>query len=400
MNKLTVTTILATTVLSASAFAGTLVGPATDTGTTTASRGDVIAEFEGTTFGAYIKPDLLPAKNEVPPPACSKASSKLFNLPLYEQTALSVPFSIGVAAGVGLVTESTKVGARLSLGPSVVVFGDVGKPIDFTVTASHTSAGKNSLDFGIYLFGKLVSTENIAETTTPIQFVDSMGWNLPNFFADKVNDDDDDGIPDDADTDDDNDGMPDTTDPDDDGDGVPDTQEQDPSPEHDYSVGCNVSGAIRNCTTGWSFKAQGVADLGAAVRLGVSSNGVEARALIASNAFASLNATAYWHSQVYNPISGNWVTANIDLSPIARLDVMRLVFGGRAVLTPQTGGWLADAGASISVSDAMGANFGVKFDVPVVGEKSYSVLKLIPKQYADDWKYICTYTTPTKTFGR
>jgi hypothetical protein len=73
-----------------------------------------------------------------------------------------------------------------------------------------------------------------------------------------------------------------------------------------------------------------------------------------------------------------------SLTAQALLQVVRLTQGGHAKLKPNTtGGWTADVGHTISLTDVLGIDLG--FDAPVVGHES--IFQMTPGDWYDDYSY-------------
>ncbi len=273
------------------------------------------------------------------------------NMPLYEQSIGIVPFSVGVAGELKLEETNDKLSVTGSLGPSIDVFGEVHTPLDLKLSASTNAAGVNSVDVSITAFGYMLYTDNLADSTTPIQLIESFGWSLPDVFTAEIGD--------------------------------------------SYWIG-DIGGRVRNAEASWKVSATAQAHVGGLVMFSVGTNGVQARAFVSNDAYAALVATATVTAEVDPPdFLDRWHDVKLDFNFTSTLDMIRSTFGGRGLLVPHNGHWLAEAGATLALTDTMGAHIGttISIPIPIVDDPSYelSFFDLTPTEWNDTWNYSCTF---------
>lgn len=313
-------------------------------------------------YGASVAKEYADIKGPVidvldPGPRCSDIKAKYtINMPLYEQTAAGVPFSVGVAGELALTADSTKLAVTGSLGPSVAAFGSVYTPLDLKLSASTNSAGVNSVDASVTAFGYTIYTDNLGNTTSPISFTQSLGWSLPNVFTRELSD--------------------------------------------KVNIG-NITSRVRNAVVDWKVNATAQAHVGGFLIFKIGTDGVQARAFVANDAYAALVAKASLSGQFDPPdFQSDWYNFKIEKDFTTNLDMIRSTFGGRGRLVPHNGNWLADAGASLSLTDTMGAYIGHTFSIaiPWVDDPSYTwtLFDLDATSWSDEWKYSCTFAKKFK----
>jgi hypothetical protein len=288
-----------------------------------------------------------------PGPRCNdiKASYSM-NMPLYEQSVAGIPFTAGVAGELKLESTSTKLSVTGSLGPSIAAFGEVYTPLDLNLSASTNSVGLNSVDVSITAFGQTLYTDNLANSTQALALSETFNWSLPRVFTQEISD--------------------------------------------TINIG-NITSRVRNAVAKWKVKATAQAHVGGFVMFNVNSTGgVQARAFVSNDAYAALVANASLSGQFDPPdFQSDWHNFTLKKDFTATLDIIRSTFGGRGRLVPHNGNWLADAGASFSLTDTMGAYIGHTFSIsiPIVDDPSYTlkIFDLDPTSWSDTWKYSCTF---------
>ncbi|HEY5922303.1 MAG TPA: hypothetical protein VIV11_11560 [Kofleriaceae bacterium] len=265
---------------------------------------------------------------------CQERPGYRFAESLFEEEVAGVGFSANVAGSVGLVIEGANLGADASLGPSVTVFGQTATPIEVRLGARHsTVTGENSLDFGIYAFDTEIDSFQYANTPAPIDVDESFGWTLPGAMEGLSAGD---------------------------------------------SIDCGAG-----CTLAWDISATAVADLAAILKFRIDPSGIETRVFTVSNAYAALSATG--------TLTKSWVDWQVEGG--GHLDIMRLAFGARGLITFNGEKWVADSGASLAVTDIMNgsASLDIPDWIPWVPD-DYTVFELEgPEDYSNSWSYLCTF---------
>jgi hypothetical protein len=300
----------------------------------------------------YANPDFPIIDTLDPGGRCTDISAKkTFNMPLYEQSIAGVPFSAGVAGELALEATNDKLAVTASLSPSIDVFGAVRTPLDVRLSASTTAAGANAVELSVTAFGFTLASDTLATTSTPIALTESFGWSLPNVFTAQLGD--------------------------------------------SFWIG-NIGGRVRNAAVNWNVSATARAHVGGVFLFSVSTAGVQARALVSNDAYAALIATAGFTAQFDPPdFQSDWHDFSLELRFDSTLDMIRSTFGGRGLLVPRNGHWLADAAASLALTDTMGAHMGttISIPIPIVDDPSYtlSFFDLAPTTWNDAWSYSCTF---------
>ena len=287
----------------------------------------------------------FPTIDELDPgPDCKSISAgRHFSLPLYEQSIAGVPFTVGLAGDIGLVADTDKFGAEATLGPSVDMFGQSFRPLDLRLSAVTKSSGESTIDASLYAFGMEITTRNLASTTDPIEYIDGLGWSLPHVFNGQLGD----------------------------------------------SYGCSA-GPLENCTVAWSLRSNVAASVGAIIILRVSAQGVEARTLAAINADASVSASGTLTTDVVTDV-GSLKGLRIGAEGFGRIDVIHTLFGGRALLMPYNSYYVADAAASLAVTDTMQGSAKITFPVPIIDDPTFTLFQLNGTGLIEDWRYQCTF---------
>lgn len=292
--------------------------------------------------------DLPPLDTLDPGPHCTGPidAGKKFSLPLFEQQALGMSFAFSAAGEIGLVADSTKMGAQASFGPSVEFAGlkiggqDSFKPLDVQFEAATHANGDSSIEVSIYAFGRMVDSYTIANTSQPIEYIKHVGYSLPPDFTG---------------------GWSDTFD-------------------------CDGS----ECAGSYGLDYAVVADIGAILIFRISTAGVQSGALAAVNAYAGGHAYGSWtHEDI----------GSLGIEQYASFTLARAIFAARGRLVPYNGYWLADAAASFSVDEAIGGSLVFEFDVPdwiplLPDVVRFTPFKLKPTWGWDDFSYQCTFKKP------
>jgi hypothetical protein len=284
-----------------------------------------------------------PLATEIDPGYECKQGLNIYDMsvPLYEQTALGVSFKAGFGGEFRLVNDSSKVGAELVLGPQIEMVGNTFRPLDVTFSAVTKAGPVNVLEATVNGFGYTLTTIPITSSASAITRSEQFGYSLPNTFAGMI-------------------------------------------------------GGSGNCTAvcdtyTWSAHAELVAHVGAILSFKISPSGVEAHALASAAAWADAGVTASVH--IPNPLDSEDDGTDLTIEPFsARIDAIRLLYGGRAMMLPQPGGtWVAGAASSLSITNMMGAD--IKFDYEL-GE--YSLLHLDRKSYFKDAEFSCRFKNEMK----
>ena len=71
--------------------------------------------------------------------------------------------------------------------------------------------------------------------------------------------------------------------------------------------------------------------------------------------------------------------------------VIHSMYGGRGLLQPHNGHWVAAADYGIAIEGAMGGHAKLGFDLPIIGNESFTLWELTPTDYHDAWAYSCTF---------
>lgn len=307
--------------------------------------GDTVAKEFGDVKGPVI--DTVD-----PGPRCNDIKAKYtINMPLYEQSAAGVPFSVGVAGELALTADSSKLAVTGSLGPSLAAFGSVYTPLDLKLTASTDSLRRNSVDASITAFGYTIYTDKLLNSLSPISFTETFNWSLPNSLTFQRS--------------------------------------------GQTNIG-NITSRVRNAKVDWSLNATAQAHVGGFMMFKIGTDGVQARAYVQNDAYAALVAKGSLSGQFDPPdFQSDWHNFKIEKNFTANLDMIRSTFGGRGRLVPHNGNWLADAGYSLSLTDTMGAYIGHTFSIPIpwVDDPSYTwtLFDLDATSWSDEWKYSCTF---------
>lgn len=268
-------------------------------------------------FGTLHQPKIYDIDIEQ---VCEKSNVFDMSIPIYKQEVLGIGFNVGFGGAVRLITDATKVGTELVLGPEFEMIGKKYRPLDVKFSAAHKADNTNALDVTLNGFGYTLATIPITGSLTPITRNDYFGYSLPATLAGSIGDSYD-----------------------------------------DWS---------------WNAHAEVIAHVGALLTFEISPGGVEAHALASAVAWAEL---------------GIDVDIKDTFMPsfTSRIDAVRMLYGGRAMLLPQNGSdWAAEAASSLALTDLMGAN--VHADLPIYGD--YSFFKLEPSEYFKDYAYACKFT--------
>jgi hypothetical protein len=253
--------------------------------------------------------------------------------PLYSQTVLGVAFNVGFGGEVRLVNDTTKVGAELVLGPQIELFGSTHRPLDVTFTASTRADGLNYVEATVNGFGQMLTTVPITSSMSPISRVDTLGYSLPNpnNYVGEIGD-------------------------------------------------SHTCGALPCDHWSWKLHSELVAHIGAFLSFKVAPTGVAAHALASAAAWAEAGVNVGAYDSNDKQLVGTAING--------RIDAIRLLYGGRAMMLPQSGGgWVADAASSLAITDAMGADLNVS--LPIIGQQS--LFKLNAKEYFKDNEFSCGF---------
>jgi hypothetical protein len=281
-----------------------------------------------------------PLADELDPGHSCEKSTILYelNVPLYKQEVAGVPFTAGVGGELALIAEPTKVGAELKLGPTVELFGSTRMPVDVTFSALTHSDGTNGLTYSINALGFMVTTSPVAlaSSTTPITWTEQFGYMLPaSALSNSIGD--------------------------------------------SYECFWPIDYVCERFS--WEASAKTVGIIGGMVSFRAASDGIDAHAVLSSVANADVALTVNAYDSAGKPVIDPYYAA-------AHIDVMRLLFGARAQMLPQSGGsWVAGAASSLWLTNTMGAL--VEVDPPVLGKQT--LFKLAPLDYQKEREFSCGF---------
>lgn len=342
-NKLAVSLVLATTTLAGTAFAkGTLPSsdfdpdPKPQIIEDKAVLDTILKTDEGQKMLKILHGD-EPRLDEMDPGAqCDDIKAgKEFHWPLYSTSIAGVDMSLGVAGGIGVVADATRMGAEATFGPSLEVFGALAKPIDLKLSASTSSTGQNSVDLKLVAFGYELDSYNIASSTTPLAYENSAGWSLPNAIPGTIGD----------------------------------------------TYNCASALPVGSvCMASWRTTPL-VASIGGVFVLRVNSTGVQVHGIAAANA----------HSNVTLSGTVGYKGATLTTTGSGVINFIHGLFIAHATLAPHNNRWVAAVDSSISVEDVFGAKVTGKVVLPVLGERTYTPLEHAPAAYHDLFAYQCTF---------
>lgn len=327
--KLAITLVLATT---GSAFAGkTEIVP--DKG--------VLEDLWNTKEGMKML-DVLrseePIIDEMDPGArCDDISAgKKFTWPVYSTDIAGFAVKLGVTGGIGIVADSTRMAAEASFGPSLRVFAQDTKPIELRLSASTTSTGQNSVDLQLLAFDYMLDSYNIANSTSPLEYINSVGWSLPNAVSGTIGD----------------------------------------------SYDCSWIPLTDSCSASWSATPL-LARVGGIYVLRVNSHGVQAHGLVSATAHSSVS------------VSGEATAFDrrFAVTGAGVLNFMRGMFWGSATLAPYNSHWIASAESSIEAEDVFGAKVSATLDLTSVegGLRHFTPYEKVASSYHDLWSYSCSF---------
>ena len=278
----------------------------------------------------------LEAKEE-----CEKSTTLYeFSIPAYTQSVVGIPVTLAVGGEVKLLSDAYKIGAELNVGPQAELFGSSFRPIEVTFRAATYSNTTSSVAYLVHAMGYTLGGGTIASTIQPIAHSGYVGWSLPAQATQSISH---------------------TT----------------------ICADVPVVGAALAyvCDTiEWEAHAGVRASIGAFLTFDASPAGVQARAIAASTAWAEVGGSAM-------PVKNGVELPQVGIN--SRLDVIRLMFGGRAVMMPQGGGsWIADIATSLTLQDVMGGSVDVTlFDYGV------NLFELAAKSFEDEKQFTCKFAS-------
>ncbi|MBA3458740.1 MAG: hypothetical protein H0T46_02180 [Deltaproteobacteria bacterium] len=348
MNKLAITLALTTTTFSTFAFAFDKY-PVKDPAPTTVSEGkpEIIDDpavldtlwksEEGQKLQQYIKLD-EPIIDEMDPGArCDDISAnKTFNVPVYSKEIAGFGLTFGLGGGIGIVADATSMGAQASFGPTLRVFGQDTKPLELKLSATTKSTGQNSVDLHVLAFGYELDSYNIANSTSALEYSNSVNWSLPNAVMGTYED----------------------------------------------SYECNWLPFLDECTVSWGTTPL-VANLAGIFVLRVNSQGAQAHALAAATAYSNVHANAIVARGDYRIIGAGGGVMNF----------MRGRFWASGKLIPHNSHWLAAAEADVNIEDVLGGKASVRVELEdfEAAAIDHTIFKVAPMSFSDLWNYSCTF---------
>jgi hypothetical protein len=226
-------------------------------------------------------------------------------------------------------------GAEASFGPSLEVFDQLTKPLELKLSATTTSTGQNSVDLKLLAFTYELDSYNIANSTTPLEYISSVGWSLPNAVSGTMGD----------------------------------------------TYDCDTW-FTDSCSLSWSATPL-LATVGGIFVLRVNSHGVEAHALAAANAHSSV--------AISGSATGHGITISASGSGV--INYMRGLYWGSATLAPYNSHWAATAESSINVEDVFGAKVKATVDLSDIGHDpvDHTFVDKAPTSFSNLWSYGCTF---------
>jgi hypothetical protein len=281
-----------------------------------------------------------PLASEIDPGYECKKSLNIYDMsvPLYEQSVLGIPFNVGFGGEFRLVNDTSKVGAELVLGPQIEMFSNTFRPLDVTFSAVTKPGPVNVLEATVNGFGYTLTTIPITSSMSDITRTEQFGYSLPNTLAGSLGD----------------------------------------------TFGCPGLVSFLCDTVSWNAHIELVAHVGAILSFKIAPSGVEAHALASAAAWADAGITA----------TGRKGDKELTIEPASgRIDAIRLLYGGRAMMLPQSGGaWVADAASSLSINNMMGADVKLK----LTDDYQQSLFKLTAKSYFKDAEFSCRFKNEMK----
>ncbi len=355
-NKLAVSLVLATTTLAGTAFAkGAL--PSYDFDPDPKPQLIENKEFLDTLMKTEAGQKMLkiihaeePRLDEMDPGArCDDIkASKEFSWPVYSAELAGFGVKFGVAADIGIVADSTRLAAEASFGPSLRFLGQTAKPIELRLSASTNNMGQNSVDLKLLAFSYELDSYNIASSTSPLEYVTSVAWSLPNALSISTG----------------------------------------------GTFDCSFVPLFTACSASWSVNPV-VASVGGIFVLRVNSHGVEAHALAAASAHSSVNISGNATVEVDNPFDEDDepVTVTFSAGGTGAINFMNANYSGNATLAPYNGRWIASADSWISVEDVLGAKASAVFDLSDIDHspERVTIFENPPMHYHDTWTYQCSF---------
>jgi hypothetical protein len=350
MNKLAITLALATTTFSVAAFASDKYSaPSEEPAPDKMSDGKVEIIDDPTVLDALWKTEegqkmakLIKADGPVldtldPGARCDDISAnKTFNVPLYETTIAGFGVHFGLGGGIGIVADSNSMGAQASFGPTLRVLGQNTKPLELKLSATTKSTGENSIDLKVLAFSYELDSYNIASSTSPLEYVNSVSWSLPNAV----------------------------------------------SGTYGNSYDCHWIPLLDECRVSWSTTPL-VASLAGIFVLRVNSQGVQAHGLASARSYSNVRASA--------AVAGFGYRVTATGSSV--INFMRGLFWSSAKLVPHNAHWVAAAEASYNVEDVLGAKMLLHVDLSQFDHDDVDELlfERAPKHFSDLWNYSCSF---------
>jgi hypothetical protein len=287
-----------------------------------------------------------PIIDEMDPGAQCKdiSAGKQFSWPAYDTDIAGFGVHLGLAGSIGITADSTQLKAEADFGPTLGVFGQTHKPIELDLSASTNNMGESSIDLRLLAFGHELDSYNIASTTDPLEYIDSVGWTLPDVI----------------------------------------------SGNWGGSWDCDTF-LTDSCSVSWNVTPL-VANLAGIFVLRVNSHGVEAHALAAANAHSNASITGGFTGHYTDPTTNMRRDVSGTATGSGVFNFIRSLFWGSGVLAPYNSHWVAAAESDVNVEDVFGAKLSVHVDSDDLDfHNSHTFIDKEPMSFSDLWSYQCTF---------
>jgi hypothetical protein len=240
-------------------------------------------------------PDPAPLPRPRPPRGCTTAFDEAKSFTFASGNVGGDRFSVGLGGGFRAVADCNRLGGEANLNVTTKVGPLTVKPFEARLGLNTYKTGRNALELSFLTFGYTIDTVPLAETTSPLEYIESHNLVVP------VN-----------------------------------TGGQ-------WAESIGVAGGTASITLRWQTVAIG----GAWFIVRVNAGKVEARVLASGDAHANLSVTGRYRR-------GDSI--DVEISADAGLYLFYFMTGGRAVLEPVNGTWTGDVGHSTSWRDVLGGN--------------------------------------------
>jgi hypothetical protein len=275
-------------------------------------------------------PSPLPRPRPRPPGGCVTALDEGKSYNFASGSLADGRFSVGFGGGFRAVADCNRLGGEANLNVTTKVGPLTVKPFEARIGANTYKTGRNALELSFLTFGYTIDTVPLAETTSPISYIESHDLVVP------VN----------------------------------------TGGQWGESINVPGVGGTASITLAWETVAIG----GAWFIVRVNPDKVEARILASGDAHANLSVTGRYRK-------GDSVDVEIDAT--ANLYLFYFLTGGRAVLEPKNGTWTGEAAHSTSWRDVLGGSLVLDLFVT-----DYTVFSLTPKQGFADGEIVKAFVKP------